>query len=239
MIPLPNSFVWTKMGAESGEALNTIIRRKDYERQLGDGLFAWGIGNALGKAVGALAAETSSPMAVFSPMLSKPKFEDTNPSGVLLWTAYEVGDGIGHPLPQHIVVTSRAHKTDGAMPRHYALLCHSESSLLQEQDKFEAVTPAGLRNFTTGNPLGASQVTSVVRRAGCPPADARNYAVSFTAMLATPRYVRLLAPRTLSAKEVDLMTMAAKHGFDQWQTFVRLIRGTGDVPHLEHELIKN
>lgn len=44
-------FVWTKMGAESGEGLEQIVRRKEAERLQGSGQFWWGIGNSLGPAV--------------------------------------------------------------------------------------------------------------------------------------------------------------------------------------------
>ena len=145
---LPPAFVWTKMGAESGEALAAIIQRKEYERWLGDGMFAWGIGNALGSAVSALAAETPNPMVVFSAMPSKPKTEDAQPTSVLLWTAYEDDLGAAHPLPAHMVVTSRGHAGGADKVRHYALFCHSQAPLLNSTG-VEGVAPAALRNFTT------------------------------------------------------------------------------------------
>jgi hypothetical protein len=45
------TFVWTKMGAESGEGLAQIVRRKEGERVAGRGIFWWGIGTSLGPAV--------------------------------------------------------------------------------------------------------------------------------------------------------------------------------------------
>lgn len=74
----PESFVWSKMGAEAGQVLAAIIRRKEYERQLGNGVFAWGIGNALGTAVAELANTLGGrdPVVIFSPMLSKAKADD-------------------------------------------------------------------------------------------------------------------------------------------------------------------
>jgi hypothetical protein len=44
-------FVWTKMGVESGEKLEQIVRRKEAERVKGNGQFWWGVGNSLGPAV--------------------------------------------------------------------------------------------------------------------------------------------------------------------------------------------
>ncbi len=46
-----DAFVWTKMGVESGEGLEQIVRRKEAERVEGNGEFWWGIGNSLGPAV--------------------------------------------------------------------------------------------------------------------------------------------------------------------------------------------
>ncbi len=220
----PESFVFSKMGAESGEALAAIIRRKEYERQLGDGMFAWGIGNALGNAVALLAAEVPEPIAVFSVMPSKPKKEDEQPSSVLLWTAYEDSNGAAHPLPAHMLVTSRGHAGGNAKGRHYALFCHSTVSLLDTPLAMADVMPAALRNFTTGNPLGASQVTAVVRNAGTAPDGARSYPVAFTARLAGVRYARLLAPKLLSIADAGEIADAARNGIEAWRSFVARIR---------------
>jgi hypothetical protein len=43
--------VWSKMQAEAGEPLAAIIARKEVERLAGDGVFFWGMGSALGRAV--------------------------------------------------------------------------------------------------------------------------------------------------------------------------------------------
>lgn len=228
-INLPAAFVWTKMGAESGEALAAIIRRKDYERQLGSGMFAWGIGNALGHAVGALAAKVPDPQAVFCAMPSKPTKEDAQPASVLLWTAYEDHQGVARPLPAHMVITSRGHTGGSDKLRHYALFCHSKDPLLNAWKVIAGVAPAALRNFSTGNALGASQVTAVVQCAGSAPAGSRIYPVAFMAALAGARYARLLAPRTLSTTEVADLVTAAQGGLDAWARFTSRVRQTSDV----------
>lgn len=222
--PLPRAFVWTKMGAESGEALVAIIRRKEYERQLGDGVFAWGIGNALGSAVTALTAEEANPMVVFSVMPSKPKKEDTQPASILLWTTYEDANGAAHPLPAHMIITSRGQAGGNDKVRHYALFCQSMAPLLDTRSAIEGVAPAALRNLATGNPLGSSQVTAVVRRMGSASSESRRYPVAFTASLAGVRYARLLTPRALSAIDVADMAAATTSGLATWAQFVQWIR---------------
>lgn len=232
---LPNAFVWTKMGAESGEALAAIVRRKDYERRLGSGLFAWGIGNALGNGIAALAAGVQEPLAVFSAMPSKPKKEDMAPASVLLWTAYEGADGIVRPLPGHMVVTSRGHAGDSEKVRHYVLFCQADTSLLDCKAPAEGVAPAALRNLTTGNALGASQVTAVVRHVGGAPDGVRSYPIAFTAKLAGVRYARLLAPRALTAIDLDDMAIASTD-LDAWERFARWIRRPMD--HIDSEVLE-
>ncbi len=223
-MPFSASFVWTKMAAESGEALAAIILRKNFERQLGGGLFAWGIGNALGIGVDALAREIREPDVVFSAMTSKPKVIDVMPSSVLLWTAYEGTDGIAHPLPDHLFITSRGHVATGVKSRHYALFCHSDAPLAVREPPAESVFPATLRNFLTDRQLGASQVTAVVRCTSDQPVDAKAYPVAFTAKLASPFYGKLLAPRVITASEVADMMAAQRAGVAAWGDFVRQAR---------------
>jgi hypothetical protein len=221
---LPSAFVWSKIAAEAGEGLATIIRRKEYERQLGAGLFGWGIGNALGDAVRTLGAEVASPTVIFSPMPSKPKKEDAEPRSVLLWMDYVDACGTQRPLPDHMVVTSRGHAGAKGKVRHYALFCHSELPLARAKSHAATVSPAALRNLASGGPLGASQVTAVVRRLGDPAADARCYPVAFSAALVGARYVRLARPRMLTDVEVSDLNSATLAGLQGWRTFVRLLR---------------
>lgn len=39
----PEVFCWSKMGPESGETLDQILRRKEIERVANGGFFAWGL----------------------------------------------------------------------------------------------------------------------------------------------------------------------------------------------------
>lgn len=221
---LANVFVWTKMGAESGEALAAILRRKEFERQLGGGMFAWGIGNALGDSVSHLAALTPEPLAVFSPMPSRPKRVDVAPMSVLLWTAYQDAYGVVHPLPPHLAITSRGHAGNSAKARHYALFCTSCSPLTQPQPDLTAIKPAELLNLMSSRPLGASQVTAVVQRSREVVAGAREYPVAFTAHLIGPRYAKLFAPKQLSAAEIAAMAEAAHGEIGDWKALVADLR---------------
>jgi hypothetical protein len=105
---LPSTFCWTKMGTESGEELNAIVTRKEWERQLGQGTFLWGIGQSVGRVAETAAGEMRCLPAIFSPMPSRPKEIDVTPGNVSLWTASVAADGTTTPLPVHVLVTSRA-----------------------------------------------------------------------------------------------------------------------------------
>jgi hypothetical protein len=96
------------MGTEASEELTAIIRRKEWERQLGNGYFLWGIGQSLGKNAKVAARDLPSLLGIFSPMPSKPKAIDVAPAKVVLWNAYVDARGQTRQLPIHYFVTSRA-----------------------------------------------------------------------------------------------------------------------------------
>ena len=54
-IAQPEYLCWTRMQVEAGQALESIIARKEIERRAGGGLFFWGVGNAPSTAINALA----------------------------------------------------------------------------------------------------------------------------------------------------------------------------------------
>lgn len=223
---LPEAFIWTKMGAESGEGLDGIVRRKEFERRLGGGKFAWGIGNALGSAVRLLASNQSAPCVIFSRMRSKPQRKDASPAAVLLWTAYEDEDGLARALPPHMVVTSRG-DPNGGKSRHYTLFCSSVKPLAPWDGEGDEVTPENLRNIVSGGSLGSSQVTAVVKRCLSPEqSDGKRYRIAFRASLVDCMYAKLLAPRVLCNEEVAEMAAAADSGFDAWAEFVDQVRNT-------------
>lgn len=203
--PIPEVFCWTKMGAEAGQSLDVILRRKELERRSGNGIFAWGIGNSLGAAPD-LARQQSPDGEVdvlFTPMKSAAKQIDAAPSQVLLWLGFLDPNGRIADLPHHILVTSRG----GSEKRgHYALICHSTDEI--RDYSIEAFDAAYARNLASLNPIGASQVTSVVRYGGSSGAALEKpYRVAFRAKLSNQGFVRLVRPVVM---EGDLLRLYRK-----------------------------
>lgn len=224
---LPSTFCWTKMGVESGEGLDLIIRRKDWERQLGDGLFFWGIGQSLGENARDAAASVNGDMkVVFSPMASKAKDIDITPGDVFVWNSWVDGAGKHHPLPAHVLVTSRADLPSGRRKTsHYALVCKSATPLAGTTEL--EVTAAFLRNFSSDKSLGASQVTAVVRNAEYALTGnvAKKYAVSFVADMEAPYSVQLSNPELLSRSDVqDIGEVSASGNLGDWGRLVSRLR---------------
>jgi hypothetical protein len=189
-IDVPDTFCWTKYGTEAGEDTSAILARKDSERRANDGVFLWGIGNAVGPSIMALLSETRRPKVVFTPMLSKPAMHDVAPPRVAVWHRGVGLDGTTFDVPPHSRVTSRVTKSKRA---HYALVCRSEAPLadasMLDPPSFSAAHVANLRS---GSRVGASQVTAVVRRIACslgrPPSP---YLIAFSADLVAPYFVLL------------------------------------------------
>lgn len=176
--------VWSKMQTEAGEPLAAILARKEAERQAGDGIFFWGIGSALGRAVVDAARLAGGTLPViWSVMKSRPQPIDAAPAAVVRWTAYEDWIGRQHPLPGHVLVTSRLSERD----YHYALVCRSSAPLtLGDLGPFD---PGACRTLA-GKLPGASQVTALLR-------DGDNhqgggYRIAFRAELVEPWAVRLV-----------------------------------------------
>lgn len=219
---LPNVFCWTKMGAEAGQELDVIIKRKELERIAGEGVFAWGIGSSLGKAP-TIARQTSKHEVevFFTPMKSAAKEIDAAPSEVLIWTSYYDASGTLKNLPNHIVITSRGGVGKKA---HYALICYSEHSLLDQQVEL-AFSAKHVCNFTTGNPVGASQVTSLVKIAEQPQTTMPDYNVKFRAKFYADGFVKLAHPVVMTT---DMMLMYSRlntaESTGTWLQLAKLIR---------------
>ena len=224
---LPPTFCWTKMGTESGEELAAIIRRKEWERQLNGGYFFWGVGQSLGENAKVAARDTTSLPAFFSPMPSKPKAIDVAPGRVVLWNAWVDAQGQIRQLPTHCFVTSRATLPSGRKKEsHYALVCFSDRELASQQENI-CVFPKHLRNLTTNKPLGASQVTSIVRVLNWTDETcaAKGYPVSFTAELRSPYCVQLAQPLLLDAGElVEIKAILESAKIESWTALVECLR---------------
>lgn len=195
-IGLPSVFCWTKFGTEAGEATASIFERKEIERQRNGGVFLWGIGSSIRPSLVALLQETEYPEVIFSPMKSAAAKRDVSPERLVLWTHADTYDGTPYEIPEYSLVTSRA---DSALSKksHFALICKSTEPLVAPSNVTSSqgsVCLEELRNLRTGSTLGASQVTSVVRRVTSDRTSGAatvNYPVAVRARLIYPYFVRL------------------------------------------------
>ncbi|TCS37906.1 hypothetical protein EDC30_103198 [Paucimonas lemoignei] len=230
---IPRVFCWTKMGTEAGQSLDTILRRKELERRAGNGVFAWGIGNSLGTS--AELARNQSPgrevEVLFTPMKSAPKSVDVTPSSLLLWLAYLGDNGNLVDLPRHMFVTSRG----GIEKRsHYALLCQSDVSI-EEQSNAGIFDAIYAKNLASLNPIGASQVTSVVsyqpkvRLSKGPLTFEKPYQVAFRAKFFGKGFVRLARPVVMTGTMMALYQgLCEVQTAKEWHEGVQAIRSIAE-----------
>ncbi|WP_341992294.1 hypothetical protein [Azorhizobium sp. AG788] len=177
---------WTRMQAEAGEQLGRIVHRKELERRSGGGLFFWGVGTAPSRAIPGLVRTAAQIDVVFSVMKSRPKAQDVAPSRILAWRGYTGEDGQPRPIPDNVLVTSRA----GSRNCHYALVCRSEVPLeVADQGSFD---PSAYRNIGAGGAVGASQVTALLER--CGRENSSSYRVAMRARLTDGYWVKLIDP---------------------------------------------
>lgn len=224
---VPDLFCWTKMGVEAGQSLESIIRRKELERQSGNGVFVWGIGNSLGGVLREVGAPSKTIPLLFSPIQSKPRPVDVNPAGLIIWLSYMDELGRIRQLPEHVLVTSRGEDNISASgKRHYALFCHSDRSLLEHQAL--EVSFDELRNASSGKALGFSQVTALVRHSRLDNdanVKGRKYSVPFQADLFGPYCVRLMEGVCKPGYLADQIAEVAKHASPiEWADYVRSLR---------------
>jgi hypothetical protein len=197
---VPERFVWTRFGTEAGQSIAHILGRKEKERSANSGVFYWGIGNAVGPSIVELLRQSEEPEVLFSPIKSAPRRDDVAPDSVVAWTAAAGMNGEPHRLPIWSLITSRFNMQ---RPRHYALVCRCDSSLLDTFGLTEPVTKkiaiGELSNLLTGRPLGSSQVTAVVRRQVQDFRSGAEYLVRLRVKLVPPYFIQLSAPRPITA----------------------------------------
>lgn len=215
---LPDTFCWSKFGTEAGDQPEMILQRKDRERTLNGGTFLWGIGNSIWPSLKQLASSTESPRIIFTPMLSPAAKIDVTPSTVVLWRDAFAFDGTEYDLPEYTTITSRSSNVAASRPRsHYALVCSSTASLIQPQGDVR-LDHSKVRNLASGSPIGASQVTSVVRaHDGAWSGDGR-YKVAFHADLVYPYFVRLADPVVVPPDVRKGVSLADEDAFDDLRT---------------------
>jgi len=197
---LPQAFCWTRMGHEAGQGLHGIIARKDAERELGNGIFFWGIGNSLGNRLWEFINATQRPTVLFSPMKAKPRPTDVAPSKIFVWTSYLDRHGNKHRMPDHVLITSRGTTTTATKTRHYALVCKRTKPLHASQRM--SIIRDALRNFGQKSKIGFSQVTAIVETTATHPSTGLSYEVSFAAELVPPYHVRLADPVEIPTKVI-------------------------------------
>jgi hypothetical protein len=215
---------WSRMQAEAGQQLDAIINRKELERRANAGIFMWGVGNAPARLTQVLARAGRPVRAVFSIMKSKPRQIDTVADVLLLWRGYIDAAGVERMLPASTIVTSRASTGTSEKRVHYALMCRSDRPLaiLRGGDLFD---PAAFRNVgDRGGPVGASQVTALLRQVAEPRADAP-YEVNMEAQLAESYWVRLTSPLRVARDDLDALDRAATMTVDDWRVLARRLRG--------------
>ncbi len=194
--PLPESFCWTRFGAEAGQLIDAIVERKESERHRNGGTFLWGVGNAVGPSIRELVRRLPDPEVLFSPIKGRPRECDVAPESIVMWKVGETLDRRAYHLPKHSLVTSRAVQ-QCSKSSHYALVCFSAEPI-QLIHEGPALAFSGLTNFLSGRPVGASQVTAVVTRA---PSDAEprtQYEIAFRAHLVDPYFIRLREPTQMT-----------------------------------------
>ena len=201
-----NAFCWTKMGTEAGQSLDTILRRKELERRAGGGVFGWGIGNSLG-GTAKLALKESAEGKIdvfFTQMKSAAKQIDVEPSQILLWLRYVDENDQLVDLPNHIIITSRGKTSQSKGKRsHYALICNGQNDITVSTN-IEAIDANRTRNYVSLNPLGASQVTAVVKyQEKLLDTPEKLYPITFRAKLHGSGFVRLASPIILKDKLAD------------------------------------
>lgn len=219
----PAAFCWTRMGAESGQALERILLRKDLERRAGGGLFVWGIGNGLGSGLNRLLAIEPQPQVLFSPIHGPAAAADENPIGVLLWLHYVRNDGTLATLPPASFVTSRDASGKGRVKTsHFALFCHAEEPLAAAE--LGILHFGDLRNLETKKPVGFSQVTAVVDRGGSASGD-RQYPVLLATRLMHPYAARLATPVPLPPEDFRAIdTIATSNDESAWINAIAAIK---------------
>lgn len=213
---------WSRMQAEAGQGLEAIIHRKEVERQAGDGCFLWGVGNPPAQ-ITRMLARTGVPVpVVFSVMKTKPKAVDLAPSRTVVWRKYVDAQGIERELPAHSLVTSRGDSATGAKKAHYALMCHSAQPLTIRRG--ELFDPSAFRNAGgTGAPVGASQVTALLRRVDRD-GEHSGYEANLTAWLTGSYWVRLSDPRELNNESIEIIARAAENGVCGWRAALDAVR---------------
>lgn len=216
---------WSRMQAEAGQGLEAIVARKELERKAGNGIFLWGVGNAPSVAISALARLRKPVPVVFSVMKTRPKKVDVAPSRVVAWRCYIDAQGVERDLPANSIVTSRGDSPTGAKRGHYALMCRSGEPLSLASG--EAFDVNAYRNASEkGAPVGASQVTALLRQV-TEPSEEADYEANLRADLDGSYWVRLTDPVDVPSRMLNRLADAEHLDIEAWLRLAKEIRGSG------------
>lgn len=229
---------WSRMQAEAGQPLEAIIARKERERRAGRGVFLWGVGNAPAMMTKFLVRANVPVRVVFSIMKSQPKVVDVAPTQMIAWRRYIDARGIDRELPPHVVVTSRGNSATGAKRVHYALMCRCEMPLVIRRG--EVFDPHAYRNIGgKGAPVGASQVTALLRRVH-PERQISDYEANLVVCLTGSYWVRLVDPVEIDeAKRRLIDELSIAEDDVEWCHLVAAIRSgsSGDNAWKQGDLL--
>ena len=221
---------WSRMQAEAGETLTTILERKEPERLAGKGFFLWGVGNAPAAAIRPLVRLRQQVSVVFSIMKTKAKVVDSSPERIVVWRRYFNAHGVEQPLPEHALVTSRGDSMNGAKKVHYALMCRTDAPLRLEHG-YGFDHRAYSNASRAGAPVGTSQVTALLKLTGRP-SDKAEYEVNLRAWLTESYWVRLSDPLELSVQKINALARCTEVPVAEWGKFVSELRkGEVDFPN--------
>jgi hypothetical protein len=217
----PKAFFWSKIGTEAGLSLDQILRWKDLQRQLTDGVFFWGLGQVPQRErAQTFLKQVPEPKVLFCQQLSRPKQQDANPTTTVLWTHYIGPGGRDAELPPYAAVTSKG--TPGKR-RHAALVCRRREPIrLSDKIDFD---PGLFRNFA-GAQIGDSQISALIE----PDANGmarRLYRVGFWAELVSPYFAILTMPRTLNDLEAKTINaaMTEEMPIEAFKQLIRKLKG--------------
>lgn len=192
---------WSRMQAEAGQALSSILMRKELERVSGAGTFFWGVGNPPNRIVRNLAIERQKVDLVLSVMKTQAKRRDVAPTKLVVWRRYIDFNGDERSLPRHVLLTSRGDTASGEKRSHYALMCYAKEPL--RLGDYGAFDPNCFRN--AGRNAGAvapSQVTALLKRVAID--DGRgSYRINVRADLTGSYWVKLTDPVCFDGAERD------------------------------------
>lgn len=215
--------LWSRMQAEAGQKLGTIIARKEVERRAGRGTFCWGVGNAPSTLISVLTRTRAEVPVVFSIMKGRPRAVDLAPARTVVWRRFIDSDGVERDLPSSAVVTSRGDGGCGPKQSHYALMCSSTRPLeLTYGTPFDV---SAHRNAGgSGAPVGASQVTALLRRVEAR-GESVGYEVNLRATLTGGYWVRLTDPADIDTDLSAALAEAAVLDVAGWLDLARRFRG--------------